>query len=47
MDELQVNLFANAIPATIFDMTVDGYSDFLVERRALIARKIRRYYEAL
>lgn len=44
---LQRNLQQNAIPETIAKMTVDDYRDFLEQRRHLMARKIRRFYELL
>lgn len=44
---LQRNLSANAIPEGIFEMTCDHYADFLGQRRALMAAKIRSYYEKL
>lgn len=46
-DTLQRNLQQNAIPKTIAKMTVDDYRDFLEQRRHLMARKIRRFYELL
>ncbi len=46
-DTLQRNLQQNAIPETIAKMTVDDYRDFLEQRRHLMARKIRRFYELL
>jgi hypothetical protein len=41
------NLAENAIPASIIDMTVEDYNDFLVERRKLMAAMIEKYYKAL
>ena len=41
------NLEANCIPEGIFDMCADDYEDFLAQRRVLMARKIRNYYESL
>lgn len=44
---LQENLRVHCIPDGIEVMTVADYSDFLVERRKLMAQKIRCYFEAL
>lgn len=41
------NLAMNSIPATIFDMDIDQYDDFLQQRRQLMAQNIRDYYYAL
>jgi hypothetical protein len=45
--ELKENLKANCIPESIFDMTVEHYSDFLEERRKLMAEKMKKYYFSL
>lgn len=47
VDDLNANLRANCIPESIFTMTHDDYDAFLLERRKLMARKIRQYYEGL
>lgn len=47
LDELRANLAANCIPQDIEKMTVEDYPVFLEERRKLMARKIRGYFEAL
>ncbi len=44
---LQENLDVNCIPSDIFSMTAVDYQRFLVERRKLMAKKIRDYYERL
>lgn len=44
---LRENLRVHCIPDGIEVMTVADYSDFLVERRKLMAQKIRCYFEAL
>jgi hypothetical protein len=44
---LKKNLRMNCIPPEIFNMNIDSYDDFLVERRILISKKIRRYYFSL
>ena len=41
------NLEANCIPEGIFEMNASDYEDFLAQRRVLMARKIRNYYENL
>lgn len=47
MDELLDNLKTHCIPHTILEATVEGYDDFLIERRKLIAEKIKNYYFSL
>ena len=46
-DELQANLAAHCLPPEVLSMTVEDYPQFLVQRRALMAEKIRRYYLSL
>ncbi len=46
-DLLQQNLVENDIPAAILTATADDYSEFLAERRLLIADRLRHYYESL
>lgn len=46
-DELRANLTVNCIPEDIFDMDHARYEEFLQKRRALMAKKIRNYYERL
>lgn len=41
------SLEANCIPEGIFEMGADDYENFLAQRRVLMARKIRNYYESL
>jgi hypothetical protein len=45
--ELMNNLFSNAIPNNIFGLTAESYESFLLERRKLMARKIKEYYSSL
>ncbi len=45
--ELLDNLKANGVPASIMDMGIENYSEFLVERRKLMAQKIKEYYFSL
>lgn len=47
MAELLDNLHQNAIPESIFDMSIDNYRPFLVDRRTLMAIKIKDYYHSL
>ena len=45
--QLQENLVAHCIPQGMETKTYESYNDFLVERRSLMAAKIRDYYKAL
>jgi hypothetical protein len=47
LEELNLNLKTHCIPESIFDATIDGYDQFLTERRNLMAAKMREYYNAL
>lgn len=47
LDELRENLRMHCIPLGCEQMTVVAYPDFLAERRKLMARKIRTYFEEL
>ncbi|ACZ38996.1 GmrSD restriction endonuclease domain-containing protein [Sphaerobacter thermophilus] len=47
LDMLRENLRAHCIPEGMEEMTVEDYPAFLAERRKLMARKIRRYFESL
>lgn len=44
---LMENLRMNCIPESIFDMEIDDYNGFLVKRRQLIAKKLKKYYFSL
>ena len=46
-NEFWANLDANCIPREIVNMTYIDYVDFLKKRRGMMAKKIRKYYEAL
>jgi hypothetical protein len=46
-EELQANLAAHCLPDAVLSMTVEDYPEFLVQRRALMAAKIRNYYLSL
>lgn len=45
--ELDNNLKQNCIPESFIGMSIDDYEDFLVERRKLMAQKIKDYYYSL
>lgn len=45
--ELSANLKMNCVPESVFDMDIQGYEQFLDERRKLIAQKIKEYYLSL
>ena len=47
IETLQENLEMNCIPETIFPMDFSNYDEFLEQRRALMARKIKEYYYSL
>ena len=46
-EDLLMNLAQNCIPKDIKDMTFKDYDTFLLERRQLMALKIKSYYEKL
>jgi hypothetical protein len=46
-NQLKDNLAAHCIPESIAGAKLNGYDDFLEERRALMAHKIRDYYHSL
>jgi hypothetical protein len=46
-DNFIENLAANDIPSELTNYTHENFKDFLVERRKMMALKIRRYYETL
>ncbi len=41
------NLKQNAVPLSIFEMTMEDYQDSLIQRRKLMAEKMRKYYEMI
>jgi hypothetical protein len=45
--DLNANLRANCIPESVCTMTKDHFDAFLLERRKLMAAKIRQYYKGL
>ncbi|BBE31037.1 hypothetical protein OSSY52_11780 [Tepiditoga spiralis] len=44
---LEDNFKQNAVPISIFEITMDDYQEFLIERRKLMAEKMRKYYEKI
>ena len=46
-EKLRQNLETNCIPDNIFDMSHENYGEFLEQRRLLMAKKIKRFYESL
>jgi len=46
-DDFDRNLSENDIPESIVDMEATDYGDFLLERRRLMAEKIRKYYYSI
>jgi len=46
-DDLERNFEENAIPSSLFSTTAATYRDFLRERRVLMSKLLRRYYESL
>lgn len=47
LDELKENLAINCIPFSVVNMTYENYEEFLVERRKMMAEKIKNYYYSL
>ena len=45
--DLRANFSENAIPETLLDNPSMSYEDFLQERRKLIAKKLKQYYQSL
>lgn len=46
-DDFWTNLKANCVPESVLTMKAEDYTTFLIERRNLMAQKIRGYYESL
>ncbi len=46
-EELRANLDAHCVPSGMDEIDVNGYDDFLKERRRLMALKIRDFYRSL
>jgi len=47
MEALKKNMEQNCIPENIDKMTIDDYFGFLKQRRSLMAKKIKNYYQSL
>ena len=47
IEDLHRNMEENCIPESFINMTIDDYEDFLKERRILMAKKIKQFYETL
>ena len=47
LTELNENLTSNCIPESIFKMNIDDYDEFLMQRRRLMAQKMKHYYYSL
>ncbi len=47
LSELKANLRAHCLPLSLLDGEVPDYHDFLAERRTLMAKKIRDWFEVL
>lgn len=47
LDELKANLVENCIPLSMLSGSVLDYSDFLDERRRLMAAKVKTYFNSL
>ena len=47
IEQLKENLAMNCIPFSVVEMDYHNYEDFLVERRKLMAEKIKNYYNSL
>lgn len=45
--DLKINMEENCIPAGTSEMSLTDYSDFLSQRRALIAKRLQEYYFSL
>lgn len=46
-EALAANLAANCVPESVFQMEAGDYEEFLRQRRALMAKKIRGYFKGL
>lgn len=46
-EAFKTNLAVNCIPENIVDMTAADYPDFLLQRRTMMAKKIKEYYYSL
>lgn len=47
IEDLHFNMNENCIPESFINMSIDNYDEFLKERRKLMAKKIKEYYNTL
>ena len=47
IEDLHFNMNENCIPESFINMSIDKYDEFLKERRKLMAKKIKEYYNTL
>jgi hypothetical protein len=47
LSELRANLRMSCLPESLLDGDVPAYDDFLEERRKLMAKKVKKWFEAL
>lgn len=47
IEALKQNMVTNAIPESLINADSEQYKDFLIERRQLMAQKIKAYYQSL
>ena len=47
LEQLHDNFRANCIPESVYDMDINNYDEFLLQRRELMALKIKDYYNSL
>ena len=47
LDALKQNMAINAIPESLMNADSTSYKEFLIERRQLMAQKIKAYYQSL
>ncbi|MBM0244637.1 hypothetical protein [Corynebacterium macginleyi] len=45
--DLEKSFEENAVPDSLFETTVENFEDFLIERRSLMAKKMKEYYFSL
>jgi len=46
-EDLLINLRQNCVPDSIFDAKLKAFEDFVQERKQLMAKKIKKYYNSL
>jgi hypothetical protein len=47
LDLVYDNLKQNAVPETIFEMAMEDYQEFLLQRRVKMAEKMKKYYQMI